>query len=152
MENASKALIIAGAILLSILIIGLGMYIYQQANSATQGTNLDPTKAQAYNGEFLQYEGVRTGTDVKALVSAVANHNRVNADDASRQILIAKVENVHGVVVDPEWTSDEIADNNPTPSDFKSGLTYKVSFSYNTSGYITVVHIVQQGNNDGPDR
>ena len=42
MENASKALIIAGAILLSILIIGLGMYIYQQANSATSGTNLDP--------------------------------------------------------------------------------------------------------------
>ena len=31
MENASKALIIAGAILLSILIIGLGMAIYQQA-------------------------------------------------------------------------------------------------------------------------
>ena len=145
MENASKALIIAGAILLSILIIGLGMYIYQQANSATQGTNLDPTKAQAYNGEFLQYEGVRTGTDVKALVSAVANHNRVNADDASRQILIAKVENVHGVVVDPEWDSNAIA-GNPTPSDFKSGLTYKVSFSYNTSGYITVVHIVTQSN------
>ncbi len=30
MENASKALIIAGAILLSILIIGLGMFIYQK--------------------------------------------------------------------------------------------------------------------------
>ena len=28
MENASKALIIAGAILLAILIIGLGMFIY----------------------------------------------------------------------------------------------------------------------------
>ena len=32
MENASKALIIAGAILLSILIIGLGMFIYQQSS------------------------------------------------------------------------------------------------------------------------
>ena len=28
MENASKALIIAGAILLSIAIIGIGMYVY----------------------------------------------------------------------------------------------------------------------------
>ena len=28
MENASKALIIAGAILISILIIAIGMYIY----------------------------------------------------------------------------------------------------------------------------
>ncbi len=138
MENASKALIIAGAILLAILIIGLGMYIYQQANSATQGTNLDPTKAQAYNGEFLQYEGVRTGTDAKALVSAVNNHNRVNADDASRQILIVTSWDADGTVQDPDW--DEV--NNPTPSEFKSGLTYKISFSYNTSGYITMVHIV----------
>ena len=33
MENASKALIIAGAILLAILIISLGIMIYQQASS-----------------------------------------------------------------------------------------------------------------------
>ena len=45
MENASKALIIAGAIILSILIIALGMYIYQQASGAAQGTNLDPQKS-----------------------------------------------------------------------------------------------------------
>ena len=140
MENASKALIIAGAILLAILIIGLGMYIYQQANSATQGTNLDPTKAQAYNGEFLQYEGVRTGTDAKALVSAVNNHNRVNADDASRQIWKETGYDADGTVEDPDWD----AANSHTPSEFKSGLTYKISFSYNTSGYITVVHIVNQ--------
>ncbi len=143
MENASKALIIAGAILLSILIIGLGMYIYQQANSATQGTNLDPTKAQAYNGEFLQYEGVRTGTDVKALVSAISNHNRVNADDVSRLILIDEKSDADEVI-DPTW---ENVDENKTPAYYKSGLTYKVSFSYNTSGYITVAHIVQQGKN-----
>lgn len=41
MENASKALIIAGAILLSILIIGLGMFIYQQASGAMGNANLD---------------------------------------------------------------------------------------------------------------
>ena len=32
MENASKALIIAGAILLSILIIAIGMFIYNSYN------------------------------------------------------------------------------------------------------------------------
>ena len=34
MENASKALIIAGAILLSILIIGLGMSIFNASKTA----------------------------------------------------------------------------------------------------------------------
>ena len=33
MENASKALIIAGAILLAILLISLGIYIFSQAQS-----------------------------------------------------------------------------------------------------------------------
>ena len=39
MENASKALIIAGAILISILIIGLGVFIYQQAQSTVSKAN-----------------------------------------------------------------------------------------------------------------
>ena len=36
MENASKALIIAGAILLAILIIGLGVFIFQKANRCSK--------------------------------------------------------------------------------------------------------------------
>ena len=35
------------SILLSILIIGLGMFIYQQAAGAMSGANLDPQKANA---------------------------------------------------------------------------------------------------------
>lgn len=143
MENASKALIIAGAIILSILIIALGMYIYQQASGAAQGTNLDPQKAQAYNAEFISYEGVRTGTDVKQLVGAIINHNRVNQDDTSRLILI---EGAAGDAIrdpdDTNWTTNKVKDY--SVASYKTGLTYKVSFGYNKSGYITVAYIVQQ--------
>ena len=138
MENASKALIIAGAILLSILIIGLGMYIYQQANSATQGTNLDPQKANAYNAEFLQYEGTRSGTDVKALVSAIKNHNRVNTDDPTQQIAIKPGE-ADGSTKEPGETEADTSFG----SNIKSGYTYKVTFTYSKGGYITNCYIVQ---------
>ena len=143
MENASKALIIAGAIILSILIIALGMYIYQQASGAAQGTNLDPQKAQAYNSEFISYEGVRTGTDVRQLVGAIINHNRVNQDDTSRLILI---EDAAGDATrdpdDANWTTNKVKDY--SVASYKTGLTYKVSFGYNKSGYITVAYIVKQ--------
>ena len=33
MENATKALMIAGAVLIAIMIIGIGMMIYQSANT-----------------------------------------------------------------------------------------------------------------------
>ena len=140
MENASKALIIAGAILLSILIIGLGMYIYQQANSATQGTNLDPQKANAYNADFLQYEGTRSGTDAKALVSEITNHNRVNTDDPTQQINIKS----GTAPAETEEPGTEAATNVFTGTNaLKSGLTYKITFSYSKGGYITNCYITQ---------
>ena len=88
MENASKALIIAGAILLSILIIGLGMAIYQQAAGAMNGANMDPTKIQAYNSEFLNYEGTQSGTQVRALLDTVRSHNLAHTDDPSLNVTV----------------------------------------------------------------
>ena len=82
MENASKALIIAGAILISILIIALGVFIYQKAAGAGQDLGgLDETKIQSVNQKFENYEGMQSGTDVKALIDLVRTNN--NAYDAS---------------------------------------------------------------------
>ena len=72
MENASKALIIAGAILLSILIIGLGVFIFNQANSSMKNINLSQNEVQNFNEPFLQYAGENiTGTNVMALCDKV---------------------------------------------------------------------------------
>ena len=59
MENASKALIIAGAILLAILIIGLGMLIYSRSSGALDTSTIDQQKVQAYNSPYEQYFGTR---------------------------------------------------------------------------------------------
>ena len=49
MENASKALIIAGAILLSILLISLGILVYNNAKGTVSDSNLDYEEAQKFN-------------------------------------------------------------------------------------------------------
>ena len=136
MENASKALIIAGAILLSILIIGLGMFIYQQASGAMSNANLDPQKAQAYNAEFKNYEGTISGTNARALYEAIAAHNRVNVDDYSLQItLTIGGTDLTGGVYEPSKAA--IMPENT----LKAGQTYHVTFDYNKSGYITKCNI-----------
>lgn len=76
MENASKALIIAGAILLSILIIALGVYIFNQAKSATNMDDLSNQQVEAHNSTFQNYEGTINGTQAKALIDAVRNNNQ----------------------------------------------------------------------------
>ncbi len=86
MENASKALIIAGAILLSILIIALGMFIYQKAAGAMEGISINSQEVQSYNAPFINYEGTQTGSAVRALCDAVRSHNNANQNDVSLQI------------------------------------------------------------------
>ena len=76
MENASKALLIAGAILLCILIIAIGMFIYNSAQSTiTESLNsMSTQEIEAFNNQFSTYEGLQDGTQLKSLmVKLIAN-------------------------------------------------------------------------------
>lgn len=88
MENASKALIIAGAILLAISIIGIGMFIYTKAQTTIQGTDFTTEQAAAYNSKFDSYLGTQTGANVRALCDTIRNHNIANTSDLSKQIAV----------------------------------------------------------------
>lgn len=84
MENASKALIIAGAILLSILIIAIGMYIFNSSSNSINdaASRISQQEVSAFNNQFEMYEGKQVGTNVKSLIqnmSAGANTNREEA-------------------------------------------------------------------------
>lgn len=142
MENASKALIIAGAILLSILIIGLGMMIFQKAQGAMEGAGLDTEKVNAYNSKFEDYEGTCSGTNARALCDLVRSHNNANVDDPSRQIKIVSTGN-------PSVTANEnvipASEINNIKKDIKAGKTYTVTLGYDTkSGYVVGISIIEK--------
>ena len=71
MENASKALIIAGAILLAILLISLGIMIYNQAQNTVNNSGMSEAEISSFNNKFLKYEGTQTGSVVKSLINEV---------------------------------------------------------------------------------
>ncbi len=76
MENASKALVIAGAILISILLIGLGVYVYTIASDTITQADLSGPAAQAQNSQFTSYFGDRvSAASVKNLMSAIRSNN-----------------------------------------------------------------------------
>ena len=145
MENASKALIIAGAILLAILIIGLGMFIYNQAADTLDGAQLDGQKVDSYNREFLQYEGTKQGSQVKTLLNNIKAHNR-NAEDA-RQVIIATEEEYesNAKVSAPSEESKEDVDDGISGIKILSAKTYNITFAYDPdSGYVTAVGITEK--------
>ena len=137
MENASKALIIAGAILLSILIIGLGMFIYQQAAAAVGKTGIDEQKVKSYNSSFEQYEGLISGTSARTLCDVIRAHNNSHQVDASLNVKVTVGRGTPGNSV-PTAVNTEKAK-------IKAGKQYKVAFGYDTkTGYIVDCVITEQ--------
>lgn len=80
MENASKALIMAGTILISIMVISLGVYIINMFGEYTAEQEQERANQQIaeFNAQFLKYEG-RTDITAQDIVT-VANLAKENND------------------------------------------------------------------------
>ncbi len=139
MENASKALIIAGAILLSILIIGLGMFIYQKAAGALEGININDQEVQSYNSPFINYEGTQTGSAVRALCDAIRSHNTASQNDVSLQI--GMTYDKYGQEQDVDKLDKEITYTEITEvrNAIKVGRMYNVTLTPAKSGKIATI-------------
>ncbi len=87
MENASKALIIAGAILISILLISIGIILINSGRDITStGTSgIQSQKIQAFNSKFTAYEGTKKGSEIRGLIGEV---NASNAVDDEHQVQV----------------------------------------------------------------
>ena len=139
MENASKALIIAGAILLAILIISLGIFIFSQSQDTINSINMDEQEIMAFNNKFTPYEGDNIrGSQVNALAQAVLSNNQSAANNGETATKGIEMTLPGG---------DLIAANGSTTT-FKrvaAGTYYKVEFEYN-KGLVNEINVSGDGN------
>lgn len=85
MENATKALLIAAAVLIAILLITLGVNVFNTASEQMSGADLTEYEIQKFNDKFTAYNGDnKTGAEVNALVETVFNHNNAQTDNSLR--------------------------------------------------------------------
>lgn len=100
MENASKALIIAGAILISILLISVGILIMNSTDGMQDSmqSSMSQQEIEAFNSPFLTYESTsQTATNVKALLGKIAASNTTHdADDSDDQMYIELDATING--------------------------------------------------------
>ena len=140
MENASKALIIAGAILLSILLISLGIVVYQNAQQAMEGANMDKTAIDTFNSQWSGYLGSKKKlSEVKSLLSMVASSNVSEQNGTGRIITVYAGDNTEGV------TTTSKINAIITEQKWNASKTYSVEATYddNDTGLITGIRIKQ---------
>ena len=136
MENASKALLIAGAVLIVILIIGVGMAIFTagQGNIDSAIAQMSTQEKQIFNAQFDQYAGTITATKLRSLNSAVvANNGNPEAKAKVTFTVKASASDTGNVFSNSMVGSTQLGVNNK----------YEVSFGY-TDGLITSITAIKK--------
>lgn len=127
MENATKALVIAGAVLVTILLISVGITIFNSAKSPLDdaSNNTASYAIDQFNSKFNGYLGEKVkGSNVKSLLNEVRSSNATNE---THQIKINGSETV------------------PSNNTYSSSKTYAVDAEYGADagnkGYIVNITI-----------
>lgn len=144
MENASKALIIAGAILLSILLISLGILVYNNAKGTISDANLDSEAAQTFNTKISQYCGKKKNSnDMNGLVAAISSSNGAQKGKADQHFISIAIDTS---IATDYYTGTSISAEDAKASgksypNFSAGITYQASYTTDDAGYINSVTI-----------
>lgn len=89
MENASKALIIAGAILISIVLVSVGVIVVNSLSPDQAVDEMTQQEVNTFNSKFTNSIGDnRLGSVARTLISTVITNNASYASDTSNQVAI----------------------------------------------------------------
>ena len=136
MDNSSKAIIMAGAILIAIAIVGVGVYIFSSTSSISQfgQRQIDTVAAYTANSVLRNYSGTGIkGSMVKEFKGYIDVYNSQNVFPTDIKISNYKFDNsISGTLVRPSDSIDNSA-------------YYAVALrDDNGDGYYDMVQIVRQ--------
>lgn len=161
MENASKALLIAGAILISILIIAIGMFIYNSAQSTINNSmqSMSTQEVQAFNNEFMSFEGKQSGSNIKAMIGTLIANANTYRDEPSKipvlyfdQVDVSKsLNNVKAVVTKAAEPGNYIKQLNLIRNKVEPKHQYWVSISNQDNGLIDALIVTYEADKKGGD-
>lgn len=143
MENASKALIIAGAILLAIVLISLGLVVVQRTRNTIGNANVDQQEITSFNNQFESYIGPnKTASQVISLAQAVqASNVSEQSNGTKRYIEFKSNATLNGTA---DGTTSKAATPPAVPigsvSQLSSAVRYTITIQYDkATGYVCAV-------------
>ena len=154
MENASKALIIAGAILLAIVLVSLGVLVINNARGDIENQNIDQATIDSFNSKITAYCGSgKSGTEMNNLMDVIAASNGAQKNKAekhyiqvnqSSSVTSTATDTLYGFKYDSsnkKWVQET---NKGYPT-FDNSMLYNARPEYdvNGSGYIISVKIMK---------
>ena len=133
MENTSRALLIAGGVLIAIIILSMGVYLYIlfSGQAKTYQSTVETVEMQKFNSAFEVYIG-RTNITAQEVITAY------NKAQEYRQMGLYVTVNVQGItIISPESFLSNFSDNTFSLSysnvDYYKGRIDVLTFTKNSS-------------------
>lgn len=134
MENASKALIIAGSILVAVLVISLGVMIFRNmSKSVVDDTSLSTQQISQFNSKITPYVGNNiSGSNVNNLrqhIISIDNDVKVNKKAGAINMYLEKNDGSKTLLVGYNSTTDVVT----IGSKVQTGIFYTVRATYDSN-------------------
>lgn len=141
MENASKALIIAGAILISIVLVSVGVIVVQSLNPDEALSSMSQQEIDSFNSKFTSNAGNnRQGTIARSVITAVITNNSQYMDNTSRQVKIT----TEGLSSDVREAYDP-NELTPVRNAIVTTARYDINYTVDTkTGLVSVITITKK--------
>lgn len=152
MENASKALIIAGAILISIVLIAVGVAVVTGAQGAIDeaGGQMSSNEKRIFNEQFQSYQGTKRGSAVKSLLSTVITSNARADEEGSAKIKVGYIGKDNSTVPDGySKFDDDTTYAQLGGTDSVNGINSISTAISNSGSYTVSMHLNANGIIDG---
>lgn len=130
MENASKALLMTGSILIGVILLSLGVYLYRSMSEfqSVQSSTFTEEQLTQYNLEFLSYDKkVMYGTDVITVLNKAIDSNKKYAEDDEFNFIdigFKLKDSVSAVTTEYTWNSKTKRYDSKTLKTPVTGKTY----------------------------
>jgi len=136
MENATKALLIAAAILITIILISMGIAVVRQGQEAVQSVDMSDMEIQAFNSKFTKFEKENISTsEANTLLKTVFSHNQT--EEQKVNILVFERTDRTGSVMNQDTNATE-------PLELVGQARYKVEIMSKNKGLVSMIHILKR--------
>ena len=134
MENASKALIIAGAVLIGILIISMGVLLATtlQKTAKTYYTSMNTNEIQKFNSEITKNFIIENGNTYITAQGIITLKNILNTETYEESNINNNISNIMSNNSDAEFLTTNGTENEK----------YEVKIEYSDQGMINKITII----------
>ncbi len=134
MENASKALILAGAILIAIMLVSLGVLLFNNVGGAAKkAVDMDEQEISNFNSKITPYLGESVpGSQVNALLQYCVSVN-ISANKSGETYKAITVYDKSGAAI--------VSSSSKNYTKVITGTYYKVNGTNDSNGLITTINI-----------